>query len=175
MNDSAKLMLLQLHYIIANVSVNIFRGLRASYLCSNNNCNTMEPDYESEFASEHDASCSGDDSAQDASPVNLTEDEVNQVKKLTRNESKGIWIGKFLVVVTILATAALVSVGSYIVLREDEKSSFKTSVCTTNVWLSQHVDHFSFSMSYLWSHSSSRSPTLSRTPRSSIFVTLHFQ
>lgn len=62
----------------------------------------------------------------------IAEDEVNEVKKLTKKESKGVWIWKFLVVVTTVATAALVSSGSYLLLRHEETNSFETSVSQMN-------------------------------------------
>ena len=61
-------------------------------------------------------------------PIGIAEEEVNEVKKLTRKENKNVWIWKFLVVVTIMATASVVSVGSYILLRNEETDAFKTSV-----------------------------------------------
>ena len=78
----------------------------------------------------HDHSTSEtDDSPQhyDAA-AKAAQDEANEVKRLTKKESKGVWIWKFLVVATTMATAAVVSGGSYLLLRHEETNAFETSV-----------------------------------------------
>jgi len=60
-------------------------------------------------------------------PADDHRDEAEEVKKLTKMENKGVWIWKFLVVIIILATATMVSVGSYTILRQEETENFLTS------------------------------------------------
>lgn len=69
-----------------------------------------------------------DDYASPTKTTSTTFDERDEVKKLTKKENKGVWIWKFLVVVTILGTAMMVSAGSYYLLRQGETQSFETSV-----------------------------------------------
>jgi hypothetical protein len=55
-------------------------------------------------------------------------DEVKEVKRLAHKETSHVRLGKLLVLVSILATAALVSTGTYIVLKDQEDDDFTHSV-----------------------------------------------
>jgi hypothetical protein len=55
-------------------------------------------------------------------------DEVKEVHKLASKETKGVWRSKFLVVLSIVLTATLVSTGCYFVLQNEEHGNFVDSV-----------------------------------------------
>jgi hypothetical protein len=55
------------------------------------------------------------------------EDQVKEVQDMAKTERRNMRIWKFVVALTILATAALVSAGTYIFLKDDEQSSFEAS------------------------------------------------
>jgi hypothetical protein len=55
-------------------------------------------------------------------------DEVKEVHKLAQKETARVRMGKLLVLVSILATAALVSTGTYIFLKKEEDDDYNDSV-----------------------------------------------
>jgi hypothetical protein len=55
-------------------------------------------------------------------------DEVKEVHKLAQKETARVRMGKLLVLVSILATAALVSTGTYIFLKKEEDDDYNNSV-----------------------------------------------
>jgi hypothetical protein len=55
-------------------------------------------------------------------------DEVKEVHKLAQKETARVRMGKLLVLVSILATAALVSTGTYIFLKKEEDADYNKSV-----------------------------------------------
>jgi hypothetical protein len=55
-------------------------------------------------------------------------DEVKEVHKLSQKETARVRMGKLLVLVSILATAALVSTGTYIFLKKEEDADYNNSV-----------------------------------------------
>lgn len=57
-------------------------------------------------------------------------DETNEVKKMTKNENTGVCLFKFLMVLSIVLAAALVSGGAYYMLHQEETDAFETSVRT---------------------------------------------
>jgi hypothetical protein len=64
-------------------------------------------------------------------------DEVKEVHKLAQRETARVRMGKLLVLVSILATAALVSTGTYIFLKKEEDDDYNNSVsipiCTSRM------------------------------------------
>ena len=52
----------------------------------------------------------------------------DEVKALAAEETKQIWIWKFIVILLIILTAAIVSTGAYIFLHRDEDEGFSISV-----------------------------------------------
>jgi hypothetical protein len=60
--------------------------------------------------------------------MNTTQkDQVKQVQDMAKIERRNMRIWKCVVTLTVLATAALVSAGTYIFLKDDEQSSFEAS------------------------------------------------
>jgi hypothetical protein len=54
-------------------------------------------------------------------------DQVKEIEEMAKRETKTMHRWKLVVFLTILATATLVSTGTYILLRDDEDSSFEES------------------------------------------------
>jgi hypothetical protein len=54
-------------------------------------------------------------------------DQVREVQDMAKQERRNMRIWKLVVTLTVLATAALVSAGTYIFLKDDEQSSFEAS------------------------------------------------
>jgi hypothetical protein len=81
---------------------------------------SMESSDESEIASSADAN--------QADEMDTTErDQVKEVEDMARIETKNMRAWKLVVFLTIVATATLVSTGTYIFLKDDEDSDFKES------------------------------------------------
>jgi hypothetical protein len=57
-------------------------------------------------------------------------DETNEIKKDIKKENTGVWVFKFLVLLSIVIAATLVSGGAYYMLRLEETDAFETSVRT---------------------------------------------
>ena len=57
-------------------------------------------------------------------------DDDDSLRKLAKQESKGIRLWKGIVVVTILVTAALISFGTFNYVKQSEEDEFETSVST---------------------------------------------
>jgi hypothetical protein len=55
-------------------------------------------------------------------------DEVKEVHKRARKETTRVRMGKLLVLLSILVTAAIVSAGTYILLKKDEDDAYEDSV-----------------------------------------------
>jgi hypothetical protein len=55
-------------------------------------------------------------------------DEVKEVHKIAQKETARVRMGKLLVLVSILASAALVSTGTYIILKKEEDDDYNNSV-----------------------------------------------
>jgi hypothetical protein len=55
-------------------------------------------------------------------------DEVKEVHRLARKETTRVRIGKMLVLLSILVTAAIVSAGTYILLKKEEDDAYEDSV-----------------------------------------------
>jgi len=66
----------------------------------------------------------GDEGSQSDSIV----DEVKQVHKLAQKETKDVRVWKLMMLLAILTTAALVSAGTYIFLRQAEDADYQDSV-----------------------------------------------
>jgi hypothetical protein len=66
----------------------------------------------------------GDDMGQ----LSDARDEVKEVHKRARKETTRVRMGKLLVLLSILVTAALVSAGTYILLKKDEDDAYEDSV-----------------------------------------------
>ena len=103
--------------------------------------------------------------------------EADEVKKMTKMENKGVWIWKFLVVIIIIATATMVSVGSYTILRQEETENFQTTCPKQNNFRKSEKRLFNCAFSlFLSSHLVSSLhflPTPSEMLRDFICVTLH--
>jgi hypothetical protein len=55
-------------------------------------------------------------------------DEVKEVHKRARKETTRVRMGKLLVLLSILVTAAIVSAGTYILLKKEEDNAYEDSV-----------------------------------------------
>jgi hypothetical protein len=64
-----------------------------------------------------------------ANEMNTTQEaQIKEVQEMAKRETRIMLWWKLVVVVTILATAATVSTGAYIFLKDDQESNYKESV-----------------------------------------------
>ena len=58
-------------------------------------------------------------------------DEIKEVKRLASQDTKRIRLWRFVVMITILATAAAVTASTYTLLKDEETDDFETAVSRT--------------------------------------------
>jgi hypothetical protein len=93
----------------------------------------MKDEIVSVISSEHSKDDSfGSSDGDHMSQPSADRDEVKEVQRLAHKETSHVRMGKLLVLVSILATAALVSTGTYIVLKDQEDDDYTDSVSIEN-------------------------------------------
>jgi hypothetical protein len=69
-------------------------------------------------------------------------DEIKEVHRRAQKETTRVRMGKLLVLLSILVTAAIVSTGTYILLKKEEDNAYEDSVSAVPGYLLQRLQLF---------------------------------